>query len=322
MSKSTFHGSVDGFFSQKKKVVFSNIKHSNDERDISLSKSKPNGNVYSNVKSLSGDDEDISMFGAIVNGFGGITTSSKFEGIIRSTFTSEKSMEMATSLVREKEIVINSNLKRQRIHSDQAVFIKKIPMNTPKKMIIATLTEFGKIKLIKVQLIGLWQKAVIEFAESDQAEFLAAKWSFLIEDVTSNNTKPNHKQTLISNIPPVIIINDELLTAIFPFKLEKLTFTPLFNEVTLEEKPIIIIYTNAKIDGHPIKLILDSKSAGSIITQLMDQLGCQVDYVASTRIITADGATKTPIGKINDLPIEINGIIVSFKVLVIEAIQY
>ncbi|KAG9306906.1 hypothetical protein G9A89_000774 [Geosiphon pyriformis] len=239
MPKSTFYGPAGGFFSQKKKVVFSNIKHSNDERNIFLSKSGPSDNIYSNIESLSGDDEDVSMSGAIVNtsavfgspfsslnfyinddeviiktlvevsvkklfaldinlsavkkksamaktqlirkifslvnGFGETTTSSKFEGIIRSTFTSEKSMEMATSLVREKGIVINSNLKRQGIHSDQTVFIKKIPMNTPKKIIIAALAELGKIKLIKVQLIGLWQKAVIEFAKSDQTEFLAAK---------------------------------------------------------------------------------------------------------------------------------------------------
>ncbi|KAG9287684.1 hypothetical protein G9A89_004087 [Geosiphon pyriformis] len=45
--------------------------------------------------------------------------------------------------------------------------------------------------------------------------------------------------------------------------------------------------------------------AGSIITQqLIDQLGHQVDYAASTYIITADGMTKTLISKIDDLPIE------------------
>ncbi|KAG9299714.1 hypothetical protein G9A89_013074 [Geosiphon pyriformis] len=50
------------------------------------------------------------------------------------------------------------------------------------------------------------------------------------------------------------------------------------------------IYTDAKIDGHSIKLILDSGSAGSIITrQLMDQL--------------------------DNLSIEVNGIIVSIKEL-------
>ncbi|KAG9292634.1 hypothetical protein G9A89_007006 [Geosiphon pyriformis] len=63
------------------------------------------------------------------------------------------------------------------------------------------------------------------------------------------------------------------------------------------------------VEGQSIKLILDSSSTGSIITrQLIDQL--------------ADGATKTPIGKIDDFPFEVNGIITSIKVLVMEATQY
>ncbi|KAG9291350.1 hypothetical protein G9A89_003454 [Geosiphon pyriformis] len=89
-------------------------------------------------------------------------------------------MEVAASLVREKGIDINSNLKRQGIRSDQAMVIKKISMNTPKDMIIATVSEFGEIKLIKIQLIGMWQKAVVEFAELSQANLLVSKWSFLI----------------------------------------------------------------------------------------------------------------------------------------------
>ncbi|KAG9304102.1 hypothetical protein G9A89_006012 [Geosiphon pyriformis] len=84
--------------------------------------------------------------------------------------------------------------------------------------------------------------------------------------------------TLISNIPPATVINDKLLAAIFPFELEKPSQLPLFNGATLEEKPITAIYTDAKVNEHPIKLILDSSSAGSIITkQLMDQLGHQVN---------------------------------------------
>ncbi|KAG9287753.1 hypothetical protein G9A89_004156 [Geosiphon pyriformis] len=71
---------------------------------------------------------------------------------------------------------------------------------------------------------------------------------------------------------------------------------PLFNRAALKKKPITAIYTDAKVDGHSIKLILDNELAGSNITkQLMDQLGCQVDHTASTRIITADGTIKTPI---------------------------
>ncbi|KAG9285642.1 hypothetical protein G9A89_009282 [Geosiphon pyriformis] len=77
------------------------------------------------------------------------------------------------------------------------------------------------------------------------------------------------------------------------------------------------------VDGHSIKLILDSGLAGSIITQqLMNQLGHRVNCAASTRIITMDRATKTPICEINDFPIEVNSIIVSIKVLVMEATQY
>ncbi|KAG9288229.1 hypothetical protein G9A89_021260 [Geosiphon pyriformis] len=101
-----------------------------------------------------------------VNGFGGATTPSKFEGIVRSTFTSEKSMKKAASLARENNIIVNSDLKRQGIRSDRAVVIKKIPMNTPKEMIVAAVSEFGQ--------------AVVEFAKSSQADQLAAKWSFLI----------------------------------------------------------------------------------------------------------------------------------------------
>ncbi|KAG9299440.1 hypothetical protein G9A89_009392 [Geosiphon pyriformis] len=84
----------------------------------------------------------------------------------------------------------------------------------------------------------------------------------------------------------------------------------------LDTKPITAMYTDAKVDGHAIKLILDSSSADSIIMkQLMDQLA------ASTRIITADRTTKTPIGEINNFPIEVNSIIIPIKVLVIEATQ-
>ncbi|KAG9305775.1 hypothetical protein G9A89_001063 [Geosiphon pyriformis] len=110
-----------------------------------------------------------------INGFGEATTPSKFEGIIRSTFTSEESMKRAASLAREKGIIVNSDLKRQEIHSDRAIVIKKILMDTPKDMIIAAVAEFGEIKSIYVQLVGLWQKAVVEFAKSKQASFLIEK---------------------------------------------------------------------------------------------------------------------------------------------------
>ncbi|KAG9299891.1 hypothetical protein G9A89_005420 [Geosiphon pyriformis] len=76
-------------------------------------------------------------------------------------------MNMAASLVREKGIVINTNLKKSGVHSDRAIVIKKIPIDTPKKMIVTV-------------LIGIWQKAVVEFAKLSQANLLVSRWSFLI----------------------------------------------------------------------------------------------------------------------------------------------
>ncbi|KAG9289973.1 hypothetical protein G9A89_010279 [Geosiphon pyriformis] len=92
--------------------------------------------------------------------------------------------------------------------------------------------------------------------------------------------------------------------AIFPFELEEPSDMLLFSRAALEEKLITAMYTDAKVNGHFIKLILDN-----------DQLGCRVNCTASARIITANEAIKTPIGKIDDFPIEVNGIIVLIKVL-------
>ncbi|KAG9307532.1 hypothetical protein G9A89_000011 [Geosiphon pyriformis] len=134
------------------------------------------------------------------------------------------------------------------------------------------------------------------------------------------SSEPKQKQPLTSNIPPTIITENKFLAAIFLFEIKKPTEISLFNKVTLEEKLIMAMYTNTKINGQSIKLILDSGSAGSIIIrQFMDQLGHQVDHAASAKIITADGATKTSIGEIDALSIEVNSIIVPIKILVIEA---
>ncbi|KAG9285386.1 hypothetical protein G9A89_010861 [Geosiphon pyriformis] len=130
------------------------------------------------------------------------------------------------------------------------------------------------------------------------------------KDTPSNNLELNQKQPLTSNIPPATIFNNEFLAAIFLFELEKTIPVLLFSGAALDIKPITTMYTNTKVDGHAIKLILNN------------QLSCQVDYAASVCIITANEATKTLISEIDDLPIEVNSIIMPIKVLVIKAIQY
>ncbi|KAG9307076.1 hypothetical protein G9A89_016904 [Geosiphon pyriformis] len=129
---------------------------------------------------------------------------------------------------------------------------------------------------------------------SSELDSKLKQFSDLINQKLEGYLADNRKQLLI-NILPATVTEDESLAVIFPFEIEKLTETPLFSRATLKEKPIMAMYTDAKID---------------------------VDQAASTRIITVDEATKTPIGEIDNLFIEINDITVLIKVLVMEATQY
>ncbi|KAG9306145.1 hypothetical protein G9A89_016049 [Geosiphon pyriformis] len=94
-----------------------------------------------------------------INGFGRASTPSKFSGIIQTTFTSEFSLMKATKLAANVKILVNTNLKKSIGCSDWTVVLKEIPVGTSAKAVHAVLTEFGTIKSIKMQLIGLWQKS-------------------------------------------------------------------------------------------------------------------------------------------------------------------
>ncbi|KAG9292792.1 hypothetical protein G9A89_006353 [Geosiphon pyriformis] len=131
------------------------------------------------------------------------------------------------------------------------------------------------------------------------------------------------KQTK-SNIPLATITKDTTLAAIFLFDINNLNTHSFFSGAAINQgKPITALYTDARVGGIDIKLILDSGSASSIITkQLIDQLGRRVNHAATAWIITADGNTKTLIEEIDNFPFEINGIQISTKVLIMEATQY
>ncbi|KAG9300576.1 hypothetical protein G9A89_000757 [Geosiphon pyriformis] len=61
-----------------------------------------------------------------------------------------------------------------------AVVIKEIPIGTMAEAVHAALSKFGIIKSIKMQLVGLWQKTVVEFEQMNHANLVAAEWSILI----------------------------------------------------------------------------------------------------------------------------------------------
>ncbi|KAG9288290.1 hypothetical protein G9A89_021321 [Geosiphon pyriformis] len=75
-----------------------------------------------------------------------------------------------------------------------------------------------------------------------------------------------------------------------------------------------------KSSGYPKRCLTQQPGTHPKTTNTYQQYSAS--NTVSTRIITADEATKTPIGEINDLPIEINSIIVPIKVLIMEATQY
>ncbi|KAG9297060.1 hypothetical protein G9A89_001544, partial [Geosiphon pyriformis] len=78
------------------------------------------------------------------------------------------------------------------------------------------------------------------------------------ENAVSNNPKYNQNKLLASNIPPAASTEDKSLAAIFPFDFDEITPISLFSGAVLNTKPIMAMYTDAKVDGQPIKLILDT----------------------------------------------------------------
>ncbi|KAG9302637.1 hypothetical protein G9A89_007341 [Geosiphon pyriformis] len=128
----------------------------------------------------------------------------------------------------------------------------------------------------------------------------------------------------LTTILPARIAENANLSDIFSFEFEANESPFLLSNTTAnEQKAIITMYTEAKAEEKPIRLILDSGSAGSIITyQLMQQLKKNVDQPAQTIIVTADGMKKTPVGEIDNFPFTINRITIPVKVLVMDAPQY
>ncbi|KAG9287485.1 hypothetical protein G9A89_023857 [Geosiphon pyriformis] len=112
-----------------------------------------------------------------INGFGRASTPSKFPGIIKSLFISEFSMNKVKELAIREKTVVNNDLKKVSSCSDKKIVVKKILVDLPKLAVKSVFSKFRKIVSIKIQLIGLWQKALVEFEFFEIADLVTAKWS-------------------------------------------------------------------------------------------------------------------------------------------------
>ncbi|KAG9285755.1 hypothetical protein G9A89_013180 [Geosiphon pyriformis] len=110
----------------------------------------------------------IRKFFSSVNGFGGASTPLKFGGIIHATFTLEKARIAAGKLANDCGVVVNTNLKHPlNNRMNWAIVMKEIPVGTSMEAVRTAVSEFGLIKSIKIQLVGLWQKAISIFIGKD-----------------------------------------------------------------------------------------------------------------------------------------------------------
>ncbi|KAG9304065.1 hypothetical protein G9A89_005975 [Geosiphon pyriformis] len=67
--KNAFHGPAGNSFLQKKRIVLGNVKHLGDEKDISLDRSELGDSMFSDVNSVSGDEESTNMISINVGSF-------------------------------------------------------------------------------------------------------------------------------------------------------------------------------------------------------------------------------------------------------------
>ncbi|KAG9286993.1 hypothetical protein G9A89_003857 [Geosiphon pyriformis] len=181
--KSALYGPVDRTFSQKKKISVSNIKHSGDEKKISLTKLNINENIYSDMNSEFNNNKlgstELSSGGASFLGLA-VTTPKAKKVIIDLVGGFSIVVKTQVEVLIKKSFALDINLsavKRKSVTA-KTQFIRKffsLVNGFGGEMIVTALTEFGKIKSIKIQLIELWQKAMVEFAEIGQTIQLAAK---------------------------------------------------------------------------------------------------------------------------------------------------
>ncbi|KAG9306142.1 hypothetical protein G9A89_016046 [Geosiphon pyriformis] len=108
-----------------------------------------------------------------MNGFGGASTPSKFLGIIRSSFTSEMSLNKVKELAISKNILVNDDLRR-------IVIVEEISVDLPKLVIKAVFSKF----------------AIIEFELAEVVCLVASKWSVLVEKNSMWVLKDHHQALL------------------------------------------------------------------------------------------------------------------------------
>ncbi|KAG9305469.1 hypothetical protein G9A89_021187 [Geosiphon pyriformis] len=145
-----------------------------------------------------------------------------------------------------EKILVNDDLRKINSHSDQKVIVKEIPVDLPKSAVDLAFSKFGRIVSIKMQLIGLWQKALVEFELSEVASLVVSKWSvFMGKNSVHVALAVSNKQTLLDSYGgrtcfigcnPNSYVRDRCAVICFGDETSKLTAIgtiPVFKSVSL-----------------------------------------------------------------------------------------
>ncbi|KAG9298019.1 hypothetical protein G9A89_018847 [Geosiphon pyriformis] len=251
-----------------------------------------------------------------------ISNSNNFGDLISTTVTTAKNQDTLKPIPATKILVKHSIPIFHISKSTTPVCITSPVHSTTTLELLSTITNNTKIEEFQQQSDTNQQYPNQAFYFNFTEDQSFDKSTSMEEKDVKQTSKPS-KQTK-SNIPPVIITKNTTLAMIFSFDINNLNTYSLFSRAAINEnKPIMALYTNARVRGIDIKLILNSGSASSIITkQLMDQLDCRIDHATTAQIITANGNTKIPIGEIDNFSFEINGIQIPIKVFIMKTTQY
>src|ERR1043165_4967476 len=90
-----------------------------------------------------------------------------------------------------------------------------------------------------------------------------------------------------------------------------------------EDEKSTALYCDASIKNIRIPLIIDSGSAGRIISlSLLKDLGFEIDRPSNTVMVNVNGERRRPLGAVTKIPLNIQGRIIPFNAIVTEAASY
>jgi hypothetical protein len=90
-----------------------------------------------------------------------------------------------------------------------------------------------------------------------------------------------------------------------------------------EQKAMDAVYCDAHVDNHPIYLIVDTGSTGSLVSKgFLDKLKRTIDGPSNINMVDVNGGKKRSLGKVKNFPINIKGTIIPVDVDVSESNNY